>query len=143
MSYMLEIFGRALPDSLWPVFRDYLKDNAPRQAKRPAGQRTHCHVLAGLSALQQSSGGQAKLHFDRAISNHDRTPAAIVGMACALDMLGQASRARRYLKLVMEKHPDDAKLHYAMGLLEERSNEPPSISTRSTSSRTRRALASA
>ena len=45
-------------------------------------------------------------------------------MACALDMLGQASRARRYLQLVREKHPDDAKLHYAMGLLEERSNEP-------------------
>ncbi len=124
MSYMLEILGRALPDSLWPVFREYLNDAPARQAQRPTGKRTHCHVMAGVAALQHASGGQAKLHFDRAISSRDRTPAAIIGMACALDMLGQAGRARRYLRLAMEKHPDDAKLHYAMGLLEERSNEP-------------------
>lgn len=129
MSYMLEIFGRALPDSLWPVFRDYLKDIAPEQGNRPAGQRTYCHVLAGLSALQQSSGGQAKLHFDRAISSHDRSPAAIVGMACALDMLGQAGRARRYLQVLREKSPEDAKINYALGLLEERSNEPERAAT--------------
>lgn len=129
MSYMVEIFGRALPDSLWPIFREYLNEVKPQKADRPAPaeaarRRTHSHVLAGVTALQQSSGGQAKLHFDRAISNRDRTPAAIIGMSCALDMLGQASRARRYLKLAMEKYPDDAKLHYAMGLLEERSGQP-------------------
>jgi tetratricopeptide (TPR) repeat protein len=128
MSYMVEIFGRALPDTLWPVFRDYLSKVKPASVGRPAkaevARRTHSHVLAGVTALKQSSGAEAKLHFDRAISNRDRTPAAIVGMACALDMLGQAHRARRYLKLAMQKYPDDAKLQYAMGLLEERSGQP-------------------
>ncbi len=128
MSYILESFGRALPDSLWPVFRDYLKDTAPKQVKQPAStaapRRTHSHVLAGVAALQHSSGGEAKLHFDRAISNRDRSPSAIIGMACALDMLGQANRARRYLKVAKNRFPKDAKLHYALGLLEERSGAP-------------------
>jgi tetratricopeptide (TPR) repeat protein len=150
MSYMLEIFGRTLPDSLWPVFRDYLNQAAPRTSNgassrgarrrttdalhttsdirgRPsstgASRRTDCHVLAGVRALQQSSAGQAKLHFDRAISSRDRTAPAIIGMACALDMLGEAVRARRYVKFAMKRYPHDAKLHYAMGLLEERCGE--------------------
>ncbi len=156
MSYMLEIFGRTLPDSLWPVFRDYLSRAAPRVSNavppdtrhptpdarcsmhdarrttpepraRPSGKavsgRTVRHVLAGVTALQESSASQAKVHFDRAISSHDRSPAAIIGMACALDMLGQAARARRYVQFAMHRFPNDAKLHYAMGLLEERCGE--------------------
>ena len=94
MSYMVEIFGRALPDSLWPIFRDYLNEVTPRRTDRPAAaeaarRRAHSHVLAGVTALQQASGGQAKLHFDRAFASRDRTPAAVVGMACALDMLAR------------------------------------------------------
>ncbi len=126
MSYMLEIFGRALPDSLWPVFRDYLGDWGGGQTQKPSG-RIRCgdnpHVLAGVAALQHTAAGQAKLHFDRAFASKQRTPAAVIGMACALDMMGQPDRARRYLKLLMEQFPEDAKLHYAMGLLQERAGQ--------------------
>ncbi len=89
MSYMLEILGRALPDSLWPVFREYLNDAPAQQAQRPAGKKTYSHVLAGVTALQHASGGQAKLHFDRAFAKRDRTPAAIIGMACAWTCWGK------------------------------------------------------
>lgn len=83
MSCMLEIFGRSLPDSLWPVFRESLKspnlfDDAHMTT---VGERTVRHVLAGATALQKNAGGQAKHHFDRAISLRQGNPVALIGMA--------------------------------------------------------------
>jgi tetratricopeptide (TPR) repeat protein len=103
-----------------PDGRPPTPDPRARPSRTPPSHRTHRDVLAGVRALRDSSAGQAKVHFGRAISSGNRTPAAIIGMACALDMLGEASRARRYVKFATQKYPHDAKLHYAMGLLEER-----------------------
>ncbi len=124
MSYLLEVFGRSLPDSLWPVFRESLKQQISTDTlhKTTARQRADQHVLAGVSALQNSAGGQARLHFDRAMLVSGDDPTAIIGMACAVDMLGQPERARRFLDQLTGDTPGDPRLLYATGLLAERSN---------------------
>lgn len=126
MSYVLEIFGRSLPDSLWPVFRESLRKPADSDArpKTTVRERTLQHVLAGVSALQSSAGGRAKEHFDRAISLRDGNEAALIGMACAVDLLGQPEQAKRYLEQAHNASPEDARILYALGLLEERCNRP-------------------
>lgn len=157
MSYLLEIFGQSLPDSLWPVFRETLKGTSQKQTagKQAFGsaqdssardtqrhtpvcttgsatptrstartERIEQHVLAGISALQNSSGGQAKLHFDRAMVLNDGNPAAKTGMACAVDMLGQPARAKELLELTYGPATEDPRALFALGLLEERCNRP-------------------
>lgn len=130
MSYLLEVFGRSMPDSLWPVFREHLKQPVRQAATEKTTitvlERTSRHIQGGIGALQRGDGGQAKEHFDRALSLRQGEPAAILGMACALDMLGQPEQSMRYLEVIRQRSPEDARVHFAMGLLEERCNRPDS-----------------
>jgi len=130
MSYLLEMFGRALPDRLLQVLRERISDSvAAAVSGLNASAADGVDFLAerarqGLEALTQGQPGQAKSQFEKVLRVHRRHRASLLGLACAYDDLGQPERALRYLEIARETEPTDHRLLFAMGLLHERCGNP-------------------
>ena len=123
MSYLLEMFGRALPDHLLQVLRERISDSvAAAVSGLNASAADGADFVAerarqGLEALTQGQPGQAKSQFEKVLRVHRRHRASLLGLACAYDDLGQPERALRYLEF-HEKH------RFGYSLQQQREEEP-------------------
>jgi len=126
MSSLLEILGRGLLTELSTAFRVPLREDADLptpQLQRLVQQDPHCpeqHRRLGLRLLAERCWSPAREQFLETLrlDPHDRV--ARLGLACALDELGQTREAIRHLGADHEHNPDDGSTLFALGFCHEK-----------------------
>ncbi|MBI1826621.1 MAG: tetratricopeptide repeat protein [Planctomycetes bacterium] len=126
MSYLLEILGRGLLSELGSAFRGFLADDdsistreleqvAAEDSANPENQRR-----LGIRALRDRQYVRACHAFERILKTDAFDHVARIGLACALDDLGQPRKAIEHLNTVQTHDPNDAATLFAIGFLHEK-----------------------
>jgi tetratricopeptide (TPR) repeat protein len=128
MSYLLESLGRGLLVRLAGAFQHQLPP--PRESADDLAQRLRACPTSvdlatrlGVAYLEELQPAKARRAFARALELAPESAPAKLGLASALDELGDAEGTIRLLERVHECDPGDPAVTFAIGLCHERAGQ--------------------
>lgn len=129
MSYLLETLGRGLLGQLQDAFRRHLPDCADSAAtleKRVGDSPTSVDLNLRLAAanLRNMHLRDARNGFVHTLQLDPNARAAVIGLACVCDELGDLEGAQRHLRRAQQLDPEDPAISFSLGMCHERAGEP-------------------